>query len=267
MTFRPPFLAATALLLIAAAPDSAPPPAPLRLVETISPQGLQEASPGQIVSNALIYKPDSVILAGDIVLDWKGEQRTFARGTVIQAGGATGVAGVPDAIFCEGVHEASVGKVLAGQLAFGIVGALRPTHLATRYCLFDADKDSKFDHAFLVGAKGEGRAPFAIPPVEYGLIEGRRLADDSVARLRYVGPAGSPDTIAFDLEAFAIGKLRDVPHARYFVPVAKLPAYAIIGVAVVTVLTYDAKSRVATIRMEHDLAPGNIVLPELARAY
>ena len=267
MTFHPLLLATTALLLTAAAPDTAPPPAPLRLVETISPQGLQEVSPGAIVSNAVINKPDSVILAGDIVLDYKGEQRTFARGEVIRAGGATGVAGVPDAIFCEAVHKASVGKVLTGQLAFGVVGALRPTHLDTRYCLFDADKDSKFDHAFLIGAKGAGRAPFAIPPVEYGLIEGRRLSDDSVARLRYVGPAGSSDTIAFDLEAFAIGKLRDVPHSRYYVPIGKLPAYAIIGVAVVTVLTYDPTTRVATIRMDHDLAPGHIMLPELARAY
>ena len=267
MTLRLPLLAATALLLTAAAPDPAPPPAPLRLVQTISPQGLQEVSPGAIVSTSAIYKPDSVILAGDIVLDYKGEQRKFARGEVIQAGGPTGVAGVPDAIFCEPVHEGSIGKVLTGQLAFGVVGALRPTHLNTRYCLFDADKDSKFDHAFLVGAKGDGRAPFAIPPVEYGTIEGRRLADDSVARLRYVGPAGTPDMIAFDLEAFAIGKLRDVPHARTFISVTKLPAYAIIGVAVVTVLTYDPKTRVATIRMDHDLAPGHIVLPELARAY
>lgn len=263
---RVPILGA-ALLLTAAAPDTAPSPAPLKLVETISPQGLQEASPGQIVSNALIYKPDSIILAGDIVLDLKGEQRKFSRGEVIQAGGATGVAGMPDAIFCEGVHEASVGKVLSGQLSFGIVGALRPTHLATRYCLFDADKDSKFDHAFLIGAKGEARAPFAIPPVEYGLIEGRRLADDAVARLRYVGPAGSSDTIAFDLEAFAVGKLREVPHARHYVPIAKLPAYAIVGSGVVTVLTYDPRTRVATLRMDHDLVPGHIVVPELSHGY
>ena len=267
---RHPLLLGSLLLapvILAAAPDATPPPVPLRLIETISPQGLQEASPGQIVSTAIIAKPDSVILAGDIVLDWKGEQRTFARGDVIQAGGETGVAGVPQDIFCEAMHEGSVGKVLTGQLAFGIVGALRPTHLNTRYCLFDADKDSKFDHAFLVGAKGEGRAPFAIPPVEYGRIEGRRLADDSVARLRYVGPADTPGMIAFDLEAFAIGTMRTVPHARTFVSITKLPNYAIVGAAVVTVLTYNPKSRVATIRMDHDLAPGHIVLPELAHAY
>ena len=264
---RYPILLAAALLLTAAAPDPVPPPAPLRLVETISPQGLQEASPGQIVSTSVIAKPDSVILAGDIVLDWKGEQRKFARGEVIQAGGETGISGVPPEIFCEPVHDGSVGKPVTGQPTLATIGVLPPKHLNMRYCLFDADKDGKFDHAFLVGAKGEGRAPFAIPPVEYGRIEGRRLAEDSVLRLRYIGPAGSPDTIAFDLEAFAIGRMREVPHPRSFVPVAKLPAYAIIGVAVVTVLTYDAKTHVATIRMDHDLAPGHIVLPELARAY
>ena len=133
--------------------------------------------------------------------------------------------------------------------------------------MFDADKDSKFDHAFLIGAKGEGRAPFAIPPVEYGLIEGRRVSDDSVARLRYVGPADSSNSVAFDLEAFAVGTMRTVPHSRFYVPITKLPNYAVVGVAVVTVLTYDPKTHVATVRMEHDLAPGHIVLPELSRAY
>ena len=104
MTHRLPLLATTALLLTAAAPDPVPPPAPLRLVETISPQGLQEVSPGAIVSTAVINKPDSVILAGDIVLDYKGEQRTFARGSVIQAGGPTGVAGaLARSLICKSV--------------------------------------------------------------------------------------------------------------------------------------------------------------------
>lgn len=251
-------------LLVAAGPAQ-PPPAPLRLIETISPQGVQEVSPGQIVSTSAIGGPDSAILAADIVLDWKGEQRKFARGDVIRASGSTGVPGVPEAIFCEPEQKGSTAKVLTGQLAFGLVGALRPTKLNTRYCLFDADIDSKFDHAFLIGAKGEGRAPFRIAPAEYGLIEGRPLADDAVLRLRYAGTADTPDALAFDLEAYGFGMARDVPRARHYVPIITLPNYAIIGSAVVTVLTYDRKTRVATIRMEHDLAPGHIVLPELSR--
>lgn len=264
MTPRALSFLAIALLLGAAAPAAAP-PAPLRLIVTLSPQGVQEVSPGAIVSASAIGGPDAAILATPIVLDWKGERRRFARGDVIRASGATGVPGVPEAIFCEPVHEGSIGKILAGQMAFGLVGALRPTRIDTRYCLFDADTDSKFDHAFLVGAKGEGRAPFAIPPAEYGLIEGQRLGDDTVLRLRYAGPADAADSVAFDLEAFGFGMLRQVPHARHYVSISKLPSYAVIGNAVVTVLTYDPKTRVATIRMEHDLAPGHIVIPELSR--
>lgn len=220
-----------------------------------------------IVAIANIAKPDSVILAGDIALDWKGEKRSFSRGTVLRASGATGVAGVPEAIFCEDLHTGSFGKALSGQLAFGLVGALRPTQVDTRFCLFDTNKDDRFDHAVLIGAKGQGRAPFAIPPVEYGMIEGQPLSKDSVAQLRYAGPAGAPDSIAFDLEAYTNGMVRSVPHDRTFVSVAKLPNYAVIGLAVVTVLAYDPKTRSATIRMDHDLAPGHIVLPELSRGY
>lgn len=263
---RPPLLLALAAAFLSAAASAAPPPAPLRLVEAISPGGVQAVSPGAIVSSAVIARPDSAILAGDIALDWKDERRRFAHGQVIRAGGATGVAGVPDAIFCEPLHQGSIGKVLAGQLAFGLIGALRPTRIDTRYCLFDGNRDGTFDHALLIGAKGAGRAPFAISPVEYGLIAGRRLSDDSVASLRYVGAAGAPDSIAFDLEAFSGGMMRTVPRARHYVPIARLPDHAVVGVAVVTVLAYDPKTQVATIRMDHDLAPGHIVVPELTRA-
>lgn len=252
-------------LLLAAASPALPPPAPLRLIETVSPQGVQEVSPGQIVSTSAIGGADSAILAADLALDWRGEQRRFARGDVLRASGPTGVAGVPDAIFCEPEQSGSIGKALTGQLAFGLVGALRPTKLVMRYCLFDADGDSHLDHAFLVGAKGAGRTPFKIAPVEYGLIEGHRLSDDAVLRLRYAGPAGVSGAIAFDLEAQSFGMLREVPHPRRYVGIDRLPNYLAVGAAVVTVLTYDVKTRVATIRMEHDLAPGHMILPEVSR--
>lgn len=268
MIARSPFFALVAApLLVAAAPDRTPPPTPLRLIVIPTPQGEQTVRPGMIVAKAAIGAPDSAILAGDITLDRSGEKRSFSRGTVLRASGATGVAGVPEAIFCEDLHPGGFGKALTGQLAFGLVGALRPTQVDTRFCLFDTNKDDKFDHAVLIGAKGQGRAPFAIPPVEYGVIEGQPLSKDSVAQLRYAGPAGAPDSIAFDLEAYTNGMFRTVPHDRTFVSVAKLPNYAVIGVAVVTVLAYDPKTRSATIRMDHDLAPGHIVLPELNRGY
>lgn len=270
MSVRFPILASCALLLVAAAPDAVPPPVPLKLVPTLSRQGIQEVSPGAVVSTAIIAKPDVAVLGADVALDHKGEQRRFVRGEVLQTG-VTGVeAGIPDVperYYCEKMRVGSVGKALTGQLAFGLVGALRPTHLNTRFCLFDSDHDRAFDHAFLIGAKGAGRAPFEIPPTDYGVIDGRRLSEDSIARLRYAGPAGTDDRIAFDLEAIAFGRMREVPHARYYVSVAKLPNYLLVGTAVVTVLRYDFKTRVATIRMDHDLAPGTITLPELSRAY
>ena len=241
---------------------------PLRLIETLSPQGVQKVLPGAVISRALIGRPDSAILGEPVVLDWKGEKRSFQRGDILHAETVTGLPGIPESVFCEDEQKASTGKILTGQMLFGLVGALRPTHLNTRYCVFDSDDDKSFDHAFLIGAKGEeGRAPFVIPPAKYAVIEGIELGGESLARLRYVGPAGAKDSIAIDLEVSGFGMMRNPAEPRSVIPIAKLPAYKVINGAVVTVLAYDAKTMEATIRMDHDLAPGHIVLPELSRGY
>ena len=157
--------------------------------------------PARSISRAVIGRPDSALIGETIALDWKGEKRRFERGDFLRAASVTDVAGIPEAVFCEDAQKGSLGKAMTGQMLFGMVGVLRGTHLDTRYCLFDGDGDQRFDHAFLLGAKGkEGRAPFAIPPAKYALIEGIPLGGDSIARLRYVGPAGSKDSIAFDIE-------------------------------------------------------------------
>lgn len=261
-------LALSTVLLIAARDAGQVGAPPLRLIETISPQGPQKVMPGAIISRALIGRPDSAVLGDDIALDWKGEKRSFAHGDILHAESVSGVAGIPDAVFCEEEQKASVGKIMTGQMLFGLVGALRGTHLNTRYCVFDGDGDKRFDHAFLIGAKGtEGRAPFVIPPARYGLIEGIELGGESVARLRYVGPAGNSNSISIDLEVSGFGMMRDLAEPRTVIPITRLPAYKVINGAVVTVLAYDAKTMEATIRMDHDLAPGHIVLPELSHGY
>ncbi|MEG3144291.1 hypothetical protein U1839_06455 [Sphingomonas sp. RT2P30] len=261
-------IALGAVLLIAAKDGGQVGAPPLRLIETISPQGPQKVMPGAIISRALIGRPDSAVLGDDITLDWKGEKRSFAHGDILHAESVSGVTGIPDAVFCEEEQKASMGKVMTGQMLFGLVGALRGTHLNTRYCVFDADGDKSFDHAFLIGAKGDqGRAPFVIPPARYGLIEGIELGGESVARLRYVGPAGNSNSISIDLEVSGFGMMRDLAEPRTVIPITRLPAYKVINGAVVTVLAYDAKTMEATIRMDHDLAPGHIVLPELSHGY
>jgi len=267
---HPPLLL-VALLLVAAkdpAPRVTTGAPPLRLIETLSPQGEQKVLPGAVISRALIGRPDSAILGEAVVLDWKGEKRRFERGDILHAESVTGVPGIPEGVFCEEEQKASTGKILTGQMLFGLVGALRGTHLNTRYCIYDSDGDQRFDHAFLIGAKGEeGRAPFVIPPAKYALIEGIELGGESIARLRYVGPAGGKDSIAIDLEVSGFGMMRDLAEPRTLIQITRLPAYKVINGAVVTVLAYNAETMEATIRMDHDLAPGHIVLPELSRGY
>lgn len=265
MTPRSLPLALAAPLLAAAAPEQPPPL--FSLIEAPTPQGIQEVEPGAVVSRAVLGRPDALVLGDDIALDWRGEQREYKHGDILRPIGTAGIAGVPAQVFCEDEHKGSLGKRLTGNMLGGLVGAIRPTHLDTRFCLFDTDKDERLDHAVLLGAKGDGRAPFKIAPTRYALIAGVPLSGDGMVRLRYAGAPVDKGYLSFDLEVFAFGRLRAVPGFRHSVSVAKLPAYLIVGDAVVTVLKYDPETRAATIRMDHDLAPGHVALPELADAY
>ncbi|MEG3087754.1 hypothetical protein [Sphingomonas sp. PB4P5] len=252
------------LLLLAAAPGDyklgAP---PLRLLPSTTAAGEQLVTPGAIVATSVLGRPDAAIMADGVTLAQAGEQRSFPRGTVLSAANVRGLPGEHERVFCEDRQEGSTAKLMTGQMLFGLVGALRPTKQDTQYCLIDADKDSFFDHAFLIGAKGKARLPYAIPKAEYGLIEGMPLGGEATVRLRYVGSGGEKDAVAFDLEAIGFGRMRALAGARHVVSIAKLPAHEIIAGAVLTVLAYDAKSGAATIVINRDLAPGHIVLPEM----
>ena len=49
--------------LVAAADDrTALGPPPLRLIETLSPQGVQDVAPGAVISRAVIGRPDSALI-------------------------------------------------------------------------------------------------------------------------------------------------------------------------------------------------------------
>jgi len=76
---------------------------------------------------------------------------------------------------------------------------------------------------FCSGQGKEGRAPFAIPPVRYALVEGIALGGDSLVRLRYVGPAAARTASAFDLEVSASARCATLAEPRHFVPIANCP--------------------------------------------
>ena len=238
-------------------------PASLPLLPGRTLKGEQIVIPGTVIAQSLLGRAETVLLVDPIALDRLGQKRRFTRETVFESARVPGVPGDPPVVFCETEQDPSLAKAMVGSMGFGLVGMLRPTKLVTRYCLYDSDNDEKLDHAILIGAKGEsGRAPFAIPPARYGLISGMLLGGGSELRLRYAGTAGEKDSLAFDAEAVLYGMNRPLPEPRHKISIAKLPAYAVIEGAVVTVLEFDPESRVARIRIDRDLAPGRFVVPE-----
>jgi hypothetical protein len=256
--------AALMLLTAAATPTTAykvgPPPYTLLPGRTL--KGEQLVRPGDVVAQSVLGRPETALLIEPIALDRPGQKRTLTRETVLQSASVPGVPGNPPVLFCEA--EPSAAKAPASPLASGLIGALRPAQSVTRYCLYDSDNDEKFDHAILIGAKGDaGRAPFEIPPAKYGLITGMMLGGGSELKLRFAGPAGETNSISFDVEVNVFGMQRILPGARHNIAVNKLPAYAIIEGAVVTVLSFDPVTRFAKIRVDHDLAPGHFVLPDI----
>ena len=265
---RPPslFLAAFVAVLAltaAKAPDYKIEPASVPLLPGRTLKGEQIAVPGAIVAESPLGRPETALLVDPITLDRLGQKRTFTRETVLESARVAGIPGDPPVVFCETEQEPSLSKAMVGSMAFGLVGVLRPTRLVTRYCLYDSDNDEKLDHAILIGAKGEsGREPFAITPARYGLISGMMLGGDSELRLRYAGTAGEKDSLSFDAELVLFGMNRALPGARHQISIAHLPAYGIIEGAVVTVLEFDPKAKIARIRIDRDLAPGRLVVPE-----
>lgn len=260
---------AVVLLLTAAAttPKAAPAPdykigpAPYTLLPGRTLKGEQIVRPGDVIAQSVLGRPETALLIDPIALDRPGQKRTLTRETVLQSASVPGVPGNPPVLFCEA--EPSAAKAPASPLASGLIGVLHPAQPAQRYCLYDSDQDEKFDHAILIGAKGDGRAPFEIPPAKYGLITGMMLGGGSELKLRFAGPVDDKDSLSFDVEATVFGMQRILPGARHSVSIRKLPSYAVIEGAVVTVLSFDPVTRLAKIRMDHDLAPGHFVLPDI----
>lgn len=246
---------------VAHVPDYKIGPAPYTLLPGRTLKGEQLVHPGDVIAQSTLGRPETALLIEPIALDRPGQKRTLTRESSLQSASVPGVPGNPSVLFCEA--EAPVSKAPASPLASGLVAALRPAQPVTRYCLYDSDHDEKFDHALLIGAKGPGRAPFEIPPAKYGLITGMMLGGGSELKLRFAGPAGEANSISFDVEVNVFGMQRVLPGARHSIAINKLPAYAAIEGAVVTVLSFDPVTRFAKIRIDHDLAPGHFVLPDI----
>lgn len=238
-------------------------PASVPLLPGRTLKGEQIAVPGAIIAQSPIGRPETALLVDPIALDRLGQKRNFTRETVFESASVPGVPGDPPVLFCETEQDPSLAKAMVGSMGFGLVGMLRPTKLVTRYCLYDSDQDETLDHAILIGAKGDsGRAPFAIPPARYGLISGMALGGGSELRLRYAGTAGEKDSLAVDAELVLFGMNRPLPVPRHKISIAKLPSYGVIEGAVVTVLEFDPATKIARIRIDRDLAPGRLVVPE-----
>ena len=259
-------LVALLLTVAAAPPKPAPTPdykigsPPLTLLPGRTLRGEQVVRPGDVIAQSVLGRPETALLLEPIALDRPGQKRTLTREMVLQSASVPGVPGNPSVLFCEA--EPPAAKAPASPLASGLIGALHPAQPVARYCLYDSDNDEKFDHAILIGPKGD-RAPFEIPPAKYGLITGMTLGGGSELRLRFAGPVDDKDALSIDVEVNVFGMQRVLPGARHRVAISKLPAYAVIEGAVVTVISFDPVTRLANIRIDHDLAPGHFILPDI----
>lgn len=260
MRLRLALLPLAILLVAATKPDVTP--APYRLLSIPGAENMvspdDDVSPGRIIARAQLAEADAVQLTAPMTIAWSGEKRRWNRYQMLDAAHVPDRPDLPDIVYCEWRQDGSAGKVLGGQMLFGLVGALRSTSTRTRFCLFDTNGDGMLDHAVLIGAKrASNRGAFAIPPMAVKAFPGQPIADSEV-RLRYAGDTGTPGTLAFDIEVSLHGLAQPVPDARHVVPIASLPAKVRIGDARITILAYRPSTRAANLWVEHGLAPGYI---------
>jgi len=253
-------LAAVSLMLIGAAkPDVSPAPYSLLPAPGDEVQPDEDVAPGHIVARALLAGGDAVQLVAPLSLDYSSEKRRWDRYQMLDASHVPDRPDLPATVFCEWRNDGSAGKQLAGQMLFGLVGALRSTSLKTRFCLFDGDGDGMLDHAVLIGARRDSnRGAFAIPPVAVKRFPGQLIGNGSEVRLRYAGDAGTPGQVAFDIEVTVQGLTQPVPDARRTISIATLPATIDVGAARIKVVAYDPARRTANLWIDHGLAPGHI---------
>jgi hypothetical protein len=255
-------LLAVLVLTAAKAVDYKIEPASVPLLPGRTLKGEQIAVPGAVIAESPLGKPETALLVDPITLDRLGQKRTFTRETVFEAARVEGLPGDPPVLFCESELALLAARVTAGSTASRLDANVRSTVPVARYCLYDSDNDEKLDHAILIGAKGDSGQPFAIVPARYGLISGLPLGGDSELRLRYAGAAGEKGSLSFDAELVVKGVNRPLPGARHQISIARLPAYSVVEGAVVTVLEYDPETKIARVRIDRDLAPGRLVVPE-----
>ncbi len=234
---------------------------PLGMLPSTTPAGERVVTSGTVVATSVLGRPDAAILVGPVALASGGDRRTLPRGTVLAATSVPGFSDETEQLFCERPQ----GQPPTGPMLLGLEAMPRASASDARFCLIDTDKDTFFDHALLLGPKSAGKLPFVIPKVEFGLIQGAPIGENSSVKLRYVGASDDKKSVAFDLEVFGFGRMRALAGARHTVSIVKLPAHEIIAGAVLTVLSYDAKADAATIIINRDLAPGHIVLPEMGK--
>lgn len=216
--------------------------------------------PGDVLLRNPVGYSQAATLEEDVSIGIAGKSATLVKGSVLMVAMVGGEASTNlvrgASVFCTEAQTDSA-KAFASLLTLGLAGNLRSVGMTTQFCLVDSEGDGKVDEAFLAGTKNaEDQKPVQLTPTAITVGRGVPMPGESEARIRYRGPVGITGNLGFDLEVVENGKPLSYNNRRSLVKKGQLPADMTIFRSKFTVLSYDAATKEARIRLASGIGVG-----------
>lgn len=237
-------------------------------------------TPGDTVMTARLGWFHTATVANDVRIEIAGVDETITPSslllrTIRATGGDLSTLSKQARIFCGELRTNQVANT-AGALTLGLTSLATRVARQRRFCVVDTDADSRFDHAFLVGAKrSEDQHMVEIAPTPYSEARNQPSGPEDRIEIRYSGGSllgranfpvnfiigGNRQVIAEMLTGDERGIVRTRANPNFRSD--RIPVTLDIGSARLTVLAFDSQTKTARIRYDHDfrMTPVAVTFP------
>jgi len=150
-----------------------------------------------------------------------------------------------------------------GMMSSTIIEIKKLRSIQAQACVVDSDGDGAADKAFIADtARREDVRPIDIPPVSLSVAPAIFLPGLSEARLMFNGRGGLVGNLNISFQIFESGEPLSFDNGQMLIGSANLPQTRQFAGASYTVLSYDAATQTAKIRIDRPFEPGEYKVVE-----